>query len=155
MLKKVKKSFTILVADDDPDDLILIRDAFDENSFEGEIQCVNDGEELLDYLNNRGKYIDPDLFPKPDLILLDLNMPRKDGREALAEIKADPNLKILPIVVLTTSNSVEDIIRSYNLGANSYIIKPMTFNALTKTVGNLGIYWFKTAKLPSVQRNNG
>lgn len=155
MLEKLKKSFTILMADDDPDDLILIRDAFDENRFEGEIQCVNDGEELLDYLNNRGKYINPDLFPKPDLILLDLNMPRKDGREALAEIKTDPNLKILPIIVLTTSNSAEDIIRSYNLGANSYIIKPMTFNALTKTVANLGIYWFKTAKLPPVQRNNG
>jgi CheY-like chemotaxis protein len=155
MLKKIKKSFTILMVDDDPDDLILIREAFDENRFEGEIQSVNDGEELLDYLNNRGKYINRELYPKPDLILLDLNMPRKDGREALAEIKADPNLKILPIIVLTTSNSTEDIIRSYNLGANSYIIKPMTFNALAKTVGNLGIYWFKTARLPSVQKNNG
>jgi CheY-like chemotaxis protein len=155
MSKKIKKSFTILMADDDPDDLVLIRDAFDENRFEGEIKSVNDGEELLDYLNNRGKYINPDLFPKPDLILLDLNMPRKDGREALAEIKADPDLKILPIVVLTTSNSADDIIRSYHLGANSYIIKPMTFKALTKTVGNLGIYWFKTSKLPPVQRKNG
>ena len=143
------------MAEDDPDDLILIRDAFDDNRFDGEIRSVSDGEELMNYLRNRGKYADQGLFPKPDLILLDLNMPKKDGREALAEIKTDPALKFLPVVVLTTSNSVEDIIRSYNLGANSYIIKPMTFKALAKIVRSLGMYWFQTTKLPTVRMNNG
>jgi len=155
MAKKIKKSFTILMAEDDPDDLNLIRDAFNENRFEGEIRSVNDGEELLDYLYIRGKFSDPSLCPKPDLILLDLNMPRKDGREALAEIKTDLKLKALPVVVLTTSSSEEDIIRSYDLGANSYITKPMTYDALTKTVETLGMYWFKIAKLPPAQWNNG
>jgi CheY-like chemotaxis protein len=155
MVKKITKSFTILMADDDPDDLNLIRDAFNENLFEGEILSVNDGEELLDYLNIRGKFSDPSLCPKPDLILLDLNMPRMDGREALAEIKADLKFKALPVVVLTTSSNEEDILRSYDLGANSYITKPMTYDALTKTVETLRVYWFKTARLPPVQWNSG
>jgi len=155
MVKKLKKTYTILMAEDDSDDLSLIRDAFNETRFDGEIRAVNDGEELLEYLNIRGKFTDPSQCPKPDLILLDLNMPRKDGREALAEIKTDPNLRAIPIVVLTTSNSEEDIIRSYILGANSYITKPMTYDGLIKTVETLGHYWFKTAKLPPFQWNNG
>jgi len=155
MAKKNKRAFTLLIAEDDPDDLILIREALDENRFECVFKSVNDGEELLHYLRNTGRYADKKLFPKPDIILLDLNMPRKDGREALAEIKGDPELKFLPVVVLTTSNSAEDIIRSYTLGANSYIIKPSTFNAVIKIFRSLCAYWFQTAKLPPVQRDNG
>lgn len=143
------------MAEDDPDDVKLIRDAFNEIQFEGEIRTVNDGEELLEYLKIRGKFIDPSYCPKPDLILLDLNMPRKDGREALAEIKSDPDLKALPVVVLTTSNNEEDVIRSYNLGANSYISKPMAYDALIKIVEIISGYWFKTAKLPPLRWNNG
>jgi CheY-like chemotaxis protein len=155
MADKIDTALTVLMAEDDPDDLVLLREAFDENSFEGVIKSVSDGVELLNYLRNKGRYSDRDLFPKPDLILLDLNMPKKDGREALAEIKADPELRFLPVVVLTTSNSHEDIIQSYSIGANSFIIKPTTFKALVKIVKNLRMYWFHTAKLPPVRRSNG
>jgi len=154
MANKFNKSFIILLAEDDPDDVVLIRDAFNENRFECKFLSVNDGEELLDYLYVRGKFYDPSLCPKPDLILLDLNMPKKDGREALAEIKSDFMLKTLPIVVLTTSNSEVDVIRSYNLGANSYITKPMSYGDLIKVVGIMGKYWFQTVKLPPMEANH-
>jgi len=135
------------MAEDDPEDLDLLKDAFRETRFEGQIHSVNNGEELMDYLKIRGKFSDPSLCPRPDLILLDLNMPRMDGREALAEIKADHELKAVPIVVMTTSNSEDDIIRSYLLGANTYIIKPTSYIGLVKIVETLGTYWFKTAML--------
>jgi len=142
------KTPLIILADDDPEDIFLIQNAFNENLFEGEIRFVNNGEELLDYLNTRGRYNDTTLYPKPDLILLDLNMPRMDGREALAEIKRDVKLRSLPIVIFTTSNNEEDVIRSYELGANSYITKPMTFEGLIKITDALGKYWFQVSRLP-------
>ena len=138
----------IILADDDTEDIFLIQKAFNESLFEGEIRFVNNGEELLDYLKARGRYNDPDLYPKPDLILLDLNMPKLDGREALIEIKKDVKLRSLPIVIFTTSNNEEDIIRSYELGANSYITKPVTFEGLIKIADALGKYWFQISKLP-------
>ena len=138
----------IIYADDDPEDIFLIQNAFNESMFEGELRFVNNGEELMDYLRARGRYNDPVLYPKPDLILLDLNMPRMDGREALAEIKSDVKLRSLPIVIFTTSNREEDIVRSYELGANSYITKPMTFEGFIKITDALGKYWFQISKLP-------
>ena len=148
MLKKDGKMITILLADDDPDDRQLTRDAFVENRLANDLDCVEDGEELLDYLHRRGKHADQANKPLPGLILLDLNMPRKDGREALREIKADPELRRIPIVVLTTSKAEEDILRSYDLGVNSYVTKPVTFKSLVELVKVLGRYWFEVVELP-------
>jgi CheY-like chemotaxis protein len=125
--KGVKNSVTILVADDDPEDCLLIKEAVKEGLLLNGLRFVEDGEELMDYLRHEGGYKSPSSSPRPGIILLDLNMPRKDGREALKEIKSDPDLKGIPVVVLTTSKAEEDILRSYNLGANSYITKPVTF----------------------------
>src|SRR3954471_4543735 len=132
----------ILMADDDPDDRLMARKALQEYRLKNGIQFVEDGEELMDYLRHRGKYADPATSPEPGLILLDLNMPKKDGREALAEIKADPKLRHIPVVVLTTSKAEEDIIRSYDLGVNSYITKPVSFQGLAEVMKILSIYWF-------------
>src|ERR1043165_1098759 len=134
MTPHVPRSITILLADDDPDDRLLTRHALEENRLANDLRCVEDGEELLDYLDRRGKYSDPASSPRPGIILLDLNMPKKDGREALAEIKADPSLQNIPIIILTTSKQEEDIFRSYQLHANSYITKPVTFEALVQVV---------------------
>jgi CheY-like chemotaxis protein len=139
---------TILMADDDPDDRQLTREAFDEAKLANDLRFVEDGVELLDYLNRRGKYADPESSPRPGLILLDLNMPRKDGREALQEIKADPKLKRIRIVIMTTSKAEEDILRTYNLSAASYITKPVTFEALVDVVRTLGKYWLEIVELP-------
>jgi CheY-like chemotaxis protein len=109
----------------------------------------------MDYLYQRGKYADLNLAPRPGLILLDLNMPKKDGREALREIKADPQLKHIPVVVLTTSKAEEDIYRSYELGANSYITKPVTFASLVEVMKTLGKYWFEIVELPLQSVRNG
>ena len=143
-----KKSITILMADDDPDDRLLARDAFRETKLLNDLRFVENGEELLDYLNRRGKYSDAASSPFPGLILLDLNMPRKDGREALKEIKADPHLRKIPVVILTTSKQEEDILRSYNIGANSFITKPVTFEGLVATVQAVGEYWLEIVALP-------
>lgn len=137
----------ILVADDDPDDQLLLREALAENRLCNDLYFVNDGVELMDFLHRRGRYAVPPA-PQPDLILLDLNMPRKDGREALAQIKADPDLRRIPIVVLTTSRSEEDVLRMYNLGVNSFIVKPVTFEALVKVTAVLTEYWFSIVRLP-------
>ena len=147
-MKQEGQMITILLADDDPDDRQLTRDAFAENRLVNELHFVEDGEELMDYLRRRGRYRNLNGEPLPGLILLDLNMPRKDGREALKEIKADPELRRLPIVVLTTSKAEEDILRSYDLGVNSYITKPVTFKSLVELVKVLGQYWFEVVKLP-------
>jgi len=140
---------TILMAEDDPEDRMITQDGFEESKLANELRFVEDGEELMDYLYRRGKYSDPELSPRPGLILLDLNMPRKDGREALAEIKADPSLRSIPVVVLTVSKAEEDILRSYDLGANSYITKPVTFGSLVDALKALSIYWFEIVTLPS------
>ena len=139
---------TILLADDDPDDRQLTRDAFAENRLVNMLHTVEDGEELMEYLRRQGRYADQKNAPLPGLILLDLNMPRKDGREALKEIKADPELRRIPIVVLTTSKAEEDILRTYDLGVNSYVTKPVTFKSLVELIKVLGRYWFEVVELP-------
>jgi CheY-like chemotaxis protein len=147
-MKAEGKMITIVLADDDPDDRQLTEDAFTENRLANQFHCVEDGEELMDYLHRRGKYESLRNERLPGLILLDLNMPRKDGREALKEIKADPGLRRIPIVVLTTSKAEEDIIRSYDLGVNSYVTKPVTFKSLVDLIKVLGLYWFEVVELP-------
>lgn len=144
-----KEPVTILMAEDDPEDQMFVKKAMEESRLLNDLYFVNDGEDLLDYLYHRGKYANPTDSPPPDLILLDLNMPRKDGREALKEIKNDPNLRHIPVVVLTTSEAEADIISSYKLGVNSYITKPVTFDKLAYLVSVLGQYWFELVKLPS------
>jgi CheY-like chemotaxis protein len=147
-MKQTFSVVTIVMADDDPDDRELARDAFNECRLANKVHFVEDGEELMDYLLRRNKYQTMPETPLPALILLDLNMPRKDGREALREIKAHPDLKRIPIVVLTTSKAEEDILRTYDLGVNSYITKPVTFESLVDTVKVLGKYWFEIVELP-------
>jgi CheY-like chemotaxis protein len=143
------KRITILLAEDDADDRLLVKEALAEGRVLNELRCVEDGEELMDYLRRQGRYADPEQSPRPGLVLLDLNMPRKDGREALREIKSDPELRRIPIVVMTTSKAEEDIFRSYDLGANSYISKPVTFESLVELMKVLGRYWIEFVELPS------
>jgi two-component system, response regulator len=138
----------MLLADDDPDDRLLTREALRETRLANALHEVVDGEELLDYLRHRGRYADPSLAPRPGLILLDLNMPRKDGREALAEIKRDPALRQIPVVVLTTSQAEQDILCTYDLGVNSFISKPVTFEGLVEVMKILGRYWLQIVELP-------
>ena len=138
----------ILMADDDSDDRLLVKDAMAECGWAGDLRFVENGEELLDYLMRCNRYSQPDLAPRPGLILLDLNMPRKDGREALREIKADAELRRIPVVVFTTSKADTDIGRLYDLGANSFISKPIQFDALVSVMRILGQYWFQTVELP-------
>lgn len=149
---KNTKSITILMADDDPDDRLMTQDALEESRLVNELHFVEDGEELMDYLYRRGKYAELDEAPRPGLILLDLNMPRKDGREALEEMKADPELRRIPVVVLTTSKTEEDILRSYDLGANSFIAKPVQFESLLDVIRTIGKYWFEIVELPPGDR---
>lgn len=144
---KASGPITILIADDDPDDRMLVQDAFAENELAVNFYFVEDGEELLNYLNHRGDYNEK-TAPRPDLILLDLNMPRMDGREALEYIKNNDTLKSIPVIVLTTSHEELDIIKSYDLGVNSFITKPVTFNELVDVVKRLGEYWFGIVELP-------
>ena len=139
---------TILMAEDDPDDCLLARLALERQGMHGALRTVGDGEELMDYLRRRGPYADPAASPRPQLILLDLNMPRKDGREALQELKTDPALRQIPVVVLTTSRSDEEVFRSYDRGANSFITKPVTFDSLVEVMQSLGVYWLRTVSLP-------
>jgi len=143
---------TILMAEDDPDDRLLTQEALTESRLTNGIYFVEDGIELLDYLNQRGKYASPVDSPQPDIILLDLNMPRMDGREALAVIKADSKLRRIPIVVLTTSKAEEDVLRSYDLGVSGFITKPITFDGLIEAMRIVGEYWFSIVKLPPRKR---
>lgn len=143
-----RKSLTVLVADDDDDDRGYIRRAWEKSRAANDLRFVEDGEELTEYLNHSGRYSDPASAPRPAVILLDLNMPKKDGREVLREIKADPELRRIPAIVLTTSKADEDICRSYDLGANSYITKPVTFGALVDVLQVLGKYWIEIVDLP-------
>lgn len=144
----IPRPITLLMADDDPDDRLMAREAFEESRLTNPLRFVSDGEELMDYLHRRGVYADEQEYPFPGLILLDLNMPRKDGREALREIRNDPQLRRLPVVVLTTSRADEDIIRSYDLGVNSFIVKPVTFGALVEVMRDISRYWFEIVALP-------
>lgn len=139
---------TILMAEDDEEDSMLVRDALAESQLSIKLYVVNNGEELIDYLYNRGQYTDRSKAPRPGLILLDLNMPKKDGLEVLRDIKTDPYLRQIPVVVLTTSSAEEDIYHTYDLGANSFIIKPATFESLVEVMQAVGKYWFEIVELP-------
>jgi two-component system response regulator len=139
---------SVLAADDDEDDRFLIEEAFKENRILNELTFVEDGEQLMSYLRREGEYADLGSKPYPGLILLDLNMPKKDGREALAEIKKDPKLCRIPVVVLTTSKAEEDIFRTYGLGVSSFITKPVTFEALVRLTRALSTYWLEIVELP-------
>lgn len=139
---------TILMADDDADDRVLTEEALKECGLAVDLRFVADGEELMDYLFRRGRYPHPETAPRPGLILLDLNMPRKDGREALRDIKAEDSLRQIPVVVLTTSKADEDVHQSYDLGANSFISKPATFDELVTTMRAIAEYWFSVSTAP-------
>jgi CheY-like chemotaxis protein len=148
-LRSCDDLIVILLADDDEDDRILTADALRESKLANELKTVSDGEDLMDYLYRRGNYAPPASAPRPGLVLLDLNMPRKDGREALREMKADPALRSIPVVILTTSKAEEDVERAYNLGANSFIVKPVTFAGLVEALKVATEYWFQIVQLPA------
>jgi CheY-like chemotaxis protein len=147
-MDQVYRNGTILMVDDDLDDFFLARDAFRETGIPNDFELITDGEELMDYLYRRGKFLSLQNSPLPILILLDLNMPKKDGREALAEVKKDPDFRRIPIVVFTTSKEDKDISCCYCLGASSYITKPATFDALVEVMKKLAEYWLKVVRLP-------
>ena len=140
---------TILIADDDPDDRLLIKEALEEAHFDCPIEFFTDGVDLLDYLHGRGEYARRPAALLPGLLFLDLNMPRMDGREALQKIKQDPHLRRIPVVVLTTSKAEEDVLRSYSLGANSFIVKPVSFDGLVDVMRRVDEYWFEMVRLPT------
>ena len=145
-----KDNVVILMADDDEDDLLMARDAFELSRLNNLFLFVKDGVELMEYLRHQGNYSDPSTAPRPGLILLDLNMPLMDGREALKEIKSDPELRSIPVIVLTTSKAEEDIVKTYDLGVNSFITKPVTFQGLAEMIKQTAIYWFEIVELPDV-----
>jgi CheY-like chemotaxis protein len=142
------KPIVILMADDDAEDRMLVKEALEENKLRNVLQFAENGEMLMDYLHNKGKFSDKAKYPRPGLILLDLNMPKKDGREALKEIKSDELLKMIPVVILTTSKAEEDVLKTYNLGVSSFITKPVTFGSLVDTMRTLSKYWFEIVELP-------
>jgi CheY-like chemotaxis protein len=149
MQDRHKIPITILICDDDEDDRGLTKQALEDAHISNALCFVEDGDELLDYLYQRGAYGgETGLAPRPGLILLDLNMPKLDGREALKIIKSDTALHDIPIVVLSTSSSDEDIVRSYQLGVNSFITKPVTFSGLVEAMNVLGRYWLEIVELP-------
>ena len=142
------KPAVILLAEDDPGDQELTRRALEQSLIRNELHIVEDGEEALNYLQRRGKYEDPASSPKPDLMLLDLNMPKMDGKQLLEQMRADPNLRRIPVVALTTSKQENDIIRTYDLGANSYIVKPVDMDQFVNAIKVLKDYWFQIVVLP-------
>ncbi|WP_295696012.1 response regulator [uncultured Maricaulis sp.] len=149
--------FTILMVDDDPDDRLLFKEACEEVRLRNPLDFLENGEQLVDYLKRRGNYADREGAPFPGIILLDLNMPLKDGREALEEIKADAELRHIPIIVLTTSKDEDDILSSYGLGASSYIVKPISLDRLMRVVNSIGEYWVQIVEVPTIegQAENG
>ena len=139
------KDIFILIAEDDADDRFLLKAAFEENGFKDQLHFVENGVEVLEYLQEL-KPQEPDSLPR--FILLDLNMPKKDGREVLKELKQHPDLKKIPVVIFSTTNNEQEMRRCYELGANSYITKPNSFESLLKTVAALRSYWMYTTSLP-------
>ena len=150
MMKKTHKiPITILICDDDEDDRMLTQQALVDAHVSNDLRFVGDGEELLDYLYQRGRFAgETGKAPRPGLILLDLNMPKMDGRDALKRIKGDPTLRDIPVVMLSTSRRDEDVVRSYQLGVNSFITKPVTFSGLVEAMHVLGRYWLEIVELP-------
>lgn len=147
-LMSFQKPIHILVAEDDEDDKLLILKAFERSLPKEKITCVEDGEALIKYLKQIAPYNDRLKYPKPDIILLDLNMPRKDGREALSEIKSNDEFKSIPVIIFSTSNSKDDIQVTYKLGSSSFITKPGSFEELVKVTEEIEKYWSKTVMLP-------
>lgn len=150
---KTAQPIHILIADDDQDDCLMTREAFQECRVSNPLHFVHDGQALLDYLQRRPPYNDDERYPLPGLILLDLNMPRMDGREALQAIKSDAQLRGIPVVILTTSSAEEDILCSYDMGGNSFITKPVTYTGLLEVVKTLGRYWLEIVELPVDGKN--
>lgn len=140
-------TMTILIADDDADDRMFLEQALRQNGYTQVIRFVEDGEELMEYLRRDGRYVEKNV-PWPNLLILDLNMPRKNGFQALEEVKDDPALRRLPVIVMTTSSADEDVVKTYNLGVNSFVTKPFNFNRLVEMIGALKTYWMDTVKLP-------
>lgn len=143
--KSLPRHIEILLVEDSPADILLTREAFRQNKIVNTLHVVEDGIQAMDFLYKRGAYASA---PRPDLILLDLNLPRKNGREVLAEIKADQDLRSIPVVVLTTSNADEDILRAYNLNANCYVVKPVGFDNFMKAMQSIRHFWFSIVTLP-------
>jgi CheY-like chemotaxis protein len=135
----------VLLVEDDPGDVLMTREAFETNKVANQLHVVNDGEAALDFLHKRGEFAD---VPTPDLVLLDLNLPRVDGRQVLAEVKADPVLRQIPIVVLTTSEAEEDVFRSYDLHANAYVTKPVDFERFIEVVQKIDEFFVSVVRLP-------
>ncbi|MCP5063527.1 MAG: response regulator [Ignavibacteriae bacterium] len=146
-MEEPRSTITVLYAEDDLDDQFLLKEAWEENNILNPLQIVNDGTEVIDYLKNKGEYVDSEKYPLPGLILLDLNMPKMNGAETLEKIKNDKDLKNIPVIVLTTSKAEEDIISSYDLGVNSFITKPVSFEGLIKMVSVFNKYWFQIVEL--------
>ncbi len=145
-MKTDERPLVILMADDDADDRLMTKEALEESGYAGTLICVEDGVELLQYLRKQGGVGNAEAHPRPNLILLDLNMPRKDGREALTEIKGDPDLRRIPVVIFTTSSADQDILQSYDLGANSFVVKPVSFPGLVELMTSLSGYWTHTVE---------
>lgn len=152
--QRLNAPFSILMADDDHDDQMLLNDAFDDVCLKSPLVFVNDGQELLDYLKQRGKFSELEGQPQPGIILLDLNMPRMSGREALEQLKKDEELRKIPVIILTTSKREEDIQRSYQLGASSYIVKPVTFANMMAVAKSLSKYWMEIVTLTEMNRES-
>ena len=150
-MRERRRHITILCAEDDPEDRMLVEDAMEDSRLVNDLHFVEDGEQLMDYLYRRGEFTELSNAPLPGLILLDLNMPKKDGREALEEIKADPDLRRIPIVVLTTSKAEEDILRTYDLGVSGFVVKPVTFETLVSIMKTVSKYWFEIVEPPPQQ----
>ncbi len=147
-MREIANIRTVLMAEDDPDDRLMAREAWTENQGAQDLRFVENGEELLDYVFHRGDYADTENAPRPSLIVLDLNMPKIDGREALKTIKSDPTVRQIPVIVLSTSGASEDITQSYDLGVNCFITKALTFDGVVKTMKAVEDFWFSTAALP-------
>jgi CheY-like chemotaxis protein len=144
--RPVGQPIEVLLVEDDPGDVLLIREAFDDNKVHNNLNVVSDGEQALQFLRRQGEHADA---LRPDLVLLDLNLPRKDGREVLAEVKQDPELRTIPIVVLTTSEAEEDVLKSYQLHANAYVTKPVDFERFVSIVRQIDDFFLSVVRLPS------
>jgi CheY-like chemotaxis protein len=147
------KTAVVLLAEDSPAEQRLAQRALDEAQLQCDLRIVSDGKEVMDYLLRRGAYTDAQHAPRPDLILLDLNMPKLDGREVLQQAKSNPQLETIPIVVLTTSTQEQDILQSYHLGCNSYIKKPVDVHKFIDVMRHLGLYWMQLVQLPPCEGN--